>query len=262
MSAMTVARRVIACLDVKEGRVVKGVQFKQLRDLGCPIELATRYDRDGIDEVVFLDISATDELRKTQAQWVESVARALSIPFTVGGGVREVADITRLLRSGADKVAINTAAVLRPALIEEAARAFGSQCVVVAVDIARCPELGHRVYIRAGKEPTAWSLKAWLAELVLRGAGEVLLTSIDRDGTGTGFDLDALTLAASAEIPIIASGGAGSASDFITAYQCGASGVLAATLFHEGKLAPADLKRRMHTAGIRVRPAQATQLAT
>jgi imidazole glycerol-phosphate synthase subunit HisF len=253
---MTVARRVIACLDVKDGRVVKGVQFKQLRDLGCPVELATRYDSDGIDELVFLDISATDELRNTQATWVAAVARTLSIPFTVGGGVREVGDITRLLRAGADKVAMNTAAVLNPDLINDAAKAFGAQCVVVAVDVARCPELGHRVYIRAGKEKTAWSLKAWIAELVARGAGEILLTSMDRDGTGAGFDLEALAVACAAPIPVVASGGAGNADDFVKAFQAGASGVLAATLFHENKLLPRDLKQTLHNAGIRVRPVE------
>jgi imidazole glycerol-phosphate synthase subunit HisF len=251
---MSVASRVIACLDVKGGRVVKGVQFKALRDLGDPVVLGARYDAEGIDELVFLDISATDENRATQHAWVSEVARTLSIPFTVGGGVRTCADVRGLLRAGADKVAINTAAVTNPDLISEAAAEFGEQCVVVAVDVARCPILGHRVFIRAGKEPTEWSLRDWTAELVRRGAGEILLTSINRDGTGEGFDLEALSCASACPIPVIASGGAGTSEHFADALRSGASGVLAATLFHEGTLSPKSLKAHLIQAGLRVRP--------
>ncbi|NOU34105.1 MAG: imidazole glycerol phosphate synthase subunit HisF [Polyangiaceae bacterium] len=251
---MNVAGRIIACLDVKRGRVVKGVQFKELRDLGDPVELARRYDAEGIDELVFLDITATDENRSTQEAWVSAVARTLSIPFTVGGGVRGVADIRRLLRAGADKVAINTQAVLTPEMIDEAAAEFGSQCVVIAMDVAKDAALGHRVFIRAGKERTELSLDAWTAEVVRRGAGEILLTSIDRDGTGDGFDLDALRTAAKSSVPVVASGGAGTEAHFADALRAGASGVLAATLFHEAILSPARLKAHLLAEGIRVRP--------
>jgi imidazole glycerol-phosphate synthase subunit HisF len=251
---MSVAGRIIACLDVKHGRVVKGVQFKELRDLGDPVDLATRYDTEGIDELVFLDISATDENRSTQEAWVSAVARTLSIPFTVGGGVRTAGDVRRLLRAGADKVAMNTAAVTSPDLIATAAAEFGSQCVVVAIDIARCPILGHRVFVRAGKEATEWSLHAWVNEVVARGAGEILLTSIDRDGTGDGFDLEALQTATACPIPVVASGGAGNSEHFADAFRAGASGVLAATLFHERILSPKALKTHLTSAGIRVRP--------
>jgi imidazole glycerol-phosphate synthase subunit HisF len=256
---MSVASRIIACLDVKHARVVKGVQFKELRDLGCPVALATRYDAEGIDELVFLDIGATDENRSTQESWVSAVARTLSIPFTVGGGVRATSDVRRLLRAGADKVAMNTAAVLTPELITEASATFGAQCVVVAIDVARCPKLGHRVYIRAGKEATEWSLGAWVAEVVKRGAGEILLTSIDRDGTGAGFDLEALETATACPIPVVASGGAGTAEHFEAALRRGASGVLAATLFHEAILSPKTLKLHLASAGIRVRPVDAPE---
>jgi imidazole glycerol-phosphate synthase subunit HisF len=254
---MSVASRVIACLDVKDGRVVKGVKFKELRDLGDPVTLGARYDAEGIDELVFLDIGATDENRRTQHAWVSQVADALSIPFTVGGGVRTTADIRALLRAGADKVVINTAAVLHPELIEEASAEFGAQCVVVAMDVARDTEhrdIGHRVFIRAGKQATDWTLRAWTAEVVKRGAGEILLTSIDRDGTGEGFDLEALKLAVACPIPVVASGGAGTPEHFASALRSGASGVLAATLFHEGILSPGSLKQYLSQAGIRVRP--------
>jgi imidazole glycerol-phosphate synthase subunit HisF len=251
---MPVAGRILACLDVKAGRVVKGVQFKALRDLGDPVELAARYDAEGIDELVFLDIAATDENRGTQEAWVSAVARTLSIPFTVGGGVRTVADVRRLLRAGADKVAINTQAVLTPALIQEASAEFGSQCVVVAIDVARDAELEHRVFIRAGKEATALGLQTWVAEVTRLGAGEILLTSVDRDGTGDGFDLEAVQCAARSSVPVIASGGAGSEAHFEAAFRAGASGALAATLFHEAILPPHRLKAYLHAAGIRIRP--------
>ncbi|HEX9082703.1 MAG TPA: imidazole glycerol phosphate synthase subunit HisF, partial [Holophagaceae bacterium] len=230
------AKRVIPCLDVKNGRVVKGVQFKELRDLGHPVDLARRYDAEGADELVFLDISASQEARGTREAWVRDVARELSIPFTVGGGVSSVADAQRLLRAGADKVAVNTAAALRPALVTELADAFGRQCVVAAVDVKRDPELGWRVFLKGGTEPTNRAALDWLWELDELGAGEILLTSMDRDGTGQGFDVQLLERASALPIPLIASGGAGLEIHFLEALEHGADAVLAATLFHEGAL--------------------------
>ena len=248
------AKRVIPCLDVKDGRVVKGVKFQGLRDLGSPVELAARYDAEGADELVFLDISATLESRGTQEAWVREVARTLSIPFTVGGGVRSVEDVRRLLRAGADKVAINSAALERPELVMEAADIFGRQCIVAAVDAARDESLGWRVFSHGGKRPTERSAATWLPALVELGAGELLLTSIDRDGTGEGFDLELLRLAALEPVPVIASGGAGTATHFAEALRAGAEAVLAATLFHEGLLPIPTLKTFLAEAGFTVRP--------
>lgn len=236
------AKRIIPCLDVKDARVVKGVQFKQLRDLGHPVELAERYDAEGADELVFLDISAGEEQRGTQATWVREVARRLSIPFTVGGGVTQAVDFTRLLRAGADKVAVNTAAARNPELIREAAALVGGQSVVAAVDVARDAELGWRVFIRGGREATDLSALPWLRRLVELGAGEILLTSMDRDGTGEGFDLELLREASALPVPVIASGGAGSKDHFLAALEAGAEAALAATLFHEGILPIPELK--------------------
>ncbi len=230
------AKRIIPCLDVKNGRVVKGVQFKDLRDLGHPVELARRYDAEGADELVFLDIAASLENRNTRESWVREVARELSIPFTVGGGVSCVADARSLLRAGADKVGVNTAAALRPALVTELADAFGRQCVVAAVDVKRDPDLGWRVFLKGGTQPTNRAALDWLWELNSLGAGEILLTSMDRDGTGDGFDLQLLEKASELPIPLIASGGAGREIHFLEALEYGADAVLAATLFHEGIL--------------------------
>jgi imidazole glycerol-phosphate synthase subunit HisF len=243
------SKRVIPCLDVKNGRVVKGVQFKALRDLGHPVELAKRYDAEGADELVFLDISASDERRGTQEAWVRDVARELSIPFCVGGGVSSVEDVRRLLRAGADKVAINTAAVERSSLITECADVFGSQCIVAAVDVARDLSLGWRVFTHGGKRETNLSAEAWLYDLQKLGAGEILLTSIDRDGTGQGFDLELLRLASHLNIPVIASGGAGKEQHFADALAVGAEAVLAATLFHEGILPLPRLKTFLANQG-------------
>lgn len=248
------AKRVIPCLDVKHGRVVKGVQFQQLRDLGSPIELARRYDREGADELVFLDIAASEENRATQEAWVREVARELSIPFTVGGGVRSVEDFRRLLRAGADKVAVNTAALERPALLEEAAAVFGRQCVVVAVDVAKNDQLGWSVFSHGGKRATGRDAQEWMAEACERGAGEILLTSIDRDGTRTGYDLPLLTIASQLPVPLIASGGAGTTLHFIEAFRHGADAVLAASLFHEGILPIPRLKKELADFGFKVRP--------
>ncbi len=243
------AKRVIPCLDVKNGRVVKGVQFKNLRDLGSPIELARRYDHEGADEVVFLDISASEEDRATQETWVRQVARELTIPFAVGGGVSKVEDFSRLLRNGADKVALNTAAVRNPGLVRQAAALVGSQCVVAAVDVKRDSECGWRVFIKGGKEATNLAALPWLQRLQELGAGEILLTSMDRDGTLEGFDLELLREATKLNIPLIASGGAGQESHFLDALEAGADAVLAATLFHEGTLPIPHLKRYLSERG-------------
>jgi cyclase len=248
------AKRIIPCLDVKDARVVKGIHFKGLRDMGNPAEMGVRYGQEGADELVFLDIAASNEGRTTREAWVEEVAGTLSIPFTVGGGVSSVEGIRRLLRAGADKVALNTAAIAEPRLVAQAAGVFGRQCVVVAVDVARDPELGWRVFSKGGTVPTGLGAAAWLRELEDLGAGEILLTSIDRDGTEAGFDLDLLDLAASLGIPVIASGGAGSREHFLEAFRHGAEGALAATLFHEERLSIAGLKTFLAQQGIEVRP--------
>ncbi|MBS2030286.1 MAG: imidazole glycerol phosphate synthase subunit HisF [Deltaproteobacteria bacterium] len=247
------ARRIVPCLDVKNGRVVKGVQFRDLRDLGTPVELARRYDREGADELVFLDIAATEEQRGTQLAWVREVARELSIPFTVGGGVKSVDDVRRLLRAGADKVAINSAAVKEPALLEACAREFGSQCVVLACDVARDDALGWRVFTGGGKQRTDRAGVPWIREAVALGAGEVLLTSIDRDGTQQGFDLELLRALEDLSVPLIASGGAGEKAHFLAALQVGADAVLAASLFHESRLPIAELKRFLAERGQLIR---------
>ena len=247
------AKRVIPCLDVKHGRVVKGVQFKDLRDLGHPVDLAKRYDLEGADELVFLDIAASLENRGTREGWVREVARELSIPFTVGGGVACVDDARRLLRAGADKVAVNTAAAQRPALVAELADAFGRQCVVAAVDVKRDEALGWRVFLKGGTEPTERRALDWLQELCDLGAGELLLTSMDRDGTGGGFDVQLLDRASELPIPLIASGGAGLEIHFLEALEHGADAVLAATLFHEGTLPIPQLKAYLAHNGVLVR---------
>lgn len=226
------ARRLIPCLDVANGRVVKGVHFESLRDAGDPVEQAVRYDADGADELVFLDITASHENRATTLDMVGRVAERLFIPFTVGGGIRTVGDAGQLLRAGADKISINTAAVRDPTLVSRLADHFGSQCVVVAVDVRRT-ENGFSVMVTGGREQTNLEALAWIAEVERLGAGEVLLTSMDRDGTQQGYDLDLVARAAAAvPIPVIASGGAGSLEHLAEALEAGAHGVLAASIFH------------------------------
>lgn len=247
------AKRIIPCLDVKDGRVVKGIHFQGLRDMGSPAALAARYDLEGADELVFLDISATVESRATREAWVKEVARMLSIPFTVGGGVASVDTVRRLLRCGADKVAINTAAIHKPDLVHEASHVFGRQCIVAAVDVARDPDLGWRVFMDGGRTPTELSAVPWMRRLVDLGAGEILLTSIDQDGTGSGFDLDLLQEAAQLPVPVVASGGAGRIEHFLEALQHGADAVLAATLFHEETLSIAALKAFLADQGLLIR---------
>ncbi len=247
------ARRVIPCLDVSAGRVVKGVRFQDLRDQGDPAEAALRYAEQGADEIVFLDITAAPEERDTDVEWVRRTAEQVFIPLTVGGGVRTEADARRLLRSGADKVGINSAAVERPELIGELARRFGSQCVVLSVDAKR-RDGGWEVVTRGGRHATGLDALRWIREGVERGAGEVLLTSIDRDGTQGGYDLALVREVSEAvPVPVIASGGAGEAEHLAQALAAGAAAVLAASIFHEGTYTVGDVKRVIAKAGFPVR---------
>lgn len=236
-------KRIIPCLDVKGGRTVKGINFMNLRDAGDPVELAATYAQQGADELVFLDISATREERKTMIQWVRDVARQVNIPFTVGGGINSIADVTPLLEAGADKVSINSAAVQRPELIGELAGAFGSQCVVVAVDACKVFNTWV-VHTHGGSRPTDKKLFTWAREVQERGAGEILFTSMDHDGTQQGFAIDALQkLNMLLSIPVIASGGAGVAGHFLDAFVLGrADAALAASVFHFGTIKIPELK--------------------
>lgn len=249
-------KRIIPCLDVKEGRVVKGIQFVQLRDAGDPVELARFYDEQGADELVFLDISASHEGRKTMTEVVKAVASELAIPFTVGGGINSLEDMKRILRAGADKVSLNTAALLNPDLINEGASFFGSQCIVVAIDAKYDTELGSwRVFTHGGRNATEWEVIAWAKEAVSRGAGEILLTSMDCDGEKAGFDL-ALTKAVSeaVHVPVIASGGAGNAEHFEEAFKQGkADAALAASIFHYKETSVAEVKGFLRERGVVVR---------
>ncbi|MBL8540529.1 MAG: imidazole glycerol phosphate synthase subunit HisF [Betaproteobacteria bacterium] len=254
---MPLAKRIIPCLDVTGGRVVKGVNFVSLRDAGDPVEIARRYDEQGADELCFLDITASSDERDTIVQVIEAVAEQVFIPLTVGGGVRSVADVRKLLNAGADKVSINTAAVQNPALVEEAAGRFGSQCIVVAVDAKQAGKEGSRweVFTHGGRRPTGLDAVAWGERMQAAGAGEILLTSMDRDGTKAGFDL-ALTRAFSEalEIPIIASGGAGNLDHLADAIAVGrADAVLAASIFHYGEFTIGEAKERLAGRGIEVR---------
>ena len=250
------AKRVIPCLDVKDGRVVKGVNFVQLRDAGDPVELAALYDQEGADELVFLDISASIEGRATMVEVVRQTAGEISIPFTVGGGISSVDDMMRMLRAGADKIGINTAAVKQPSLITDGARRFGSQCIVVAIDAKYNETWGEwEVYIHGGRTPTGLRAVAWAREVERLGAGELLLTSMDADGTKDGFD-NKLTRAVSdaVGIPVIASGGAGRAGDFVEAFTEGhADAALAASIFHYKEVSIAEVKEALHAEGVRVR---------
>ena len=251
------AKRVIPCLDVKDGRVVKGTSFVNLRDAGDPVQAAIEYDRQGADELVFLDITASAQGRGTIVQMVEEVARHIFIPFTVGGGIRAVEDFTALLRAGADKVSVNSAALKNPSLITDAARKFGSQCVVCAIDAKRRPEGGWTVYLNGGRVDTGRDALEWAREAERLGAGEILLTSMDCDGGKNGYDLE-LTRAVSenAGIPVIASGGAGTMEHFYDAFTEGkADAALAASLFHFGEITIPDLKKYLEGRGIPVRTA-------
>ena len=263
-------KRLIPCLDIKNGRTVKGIRFEGLRDAGDPVALAARYAEDGADELVFLDITATNEKRATLLPLVREVARQVNIRFTVGGGIGAVADVELLLLNGADKVSLNSSVLACPALIDELARRFGSQCLVVAVDAryaasagpappgaaAIDPAPGWQVYTRAGTAPTGRAAVAWCREVAERGAGEILLTSMSHDGTKEGFALDLTgAVGAAVPVPVIASGGAGRAAHFTAVFQqAGADAALAASIFHFGEVAIPALKRQLAAAGIPVRP--------
>ncbi|HEY7637452.1 MAG TPA: imidazole glycerol phosphate synthase subunit HisF [Gemmatimonadales bacterium] len=248
------ARRIIPCLDVAGGRVVKGVHFQSLRDAGDPVAQAARYDAEGADELVFLDISASQEERKTTLEMVARVGESIFIPFTVGGGIRSVADAGAALRAGADKISVNTAAVRDPSLVSRLAESFGSQCVVAAVDVKRI-DGRLTVMVTGGREATPLEAITWVRQLETAGAGEILLTSMDRDGTGDGYDLPLIQAAASAvSIPVIASGGAGNLEHLAEALRVGAHGVLAATIFHfQGSSLP-EARAYLRERGFPVRP--------
>jgi len=256
---MSLAVRVIPCLDVEAGRVVKGVRFAGLRDAGDPVELARRYDAQGADELTFLDVTASSSERETTYAMVSRTAEQVFIPLTVGGGVRSADDVDRLLRAGADKVAVNTAAVVRPPLIADIAQRFGAQVLVVSLDVRRClpgakTASGYEVTTHGGRRGTGTDAVAWAARVAELGAGEILLNSIDADGTRDGFDIDLLrAVRAVAPVPLVASGGAGRLEHFAPAVEAGADAVLAASVFHFGELTVADVKAALAAAGHAVR---------
>jgi cyclase len=248
-------KRVIPCLDVSGGRVVKGVEFLDLRDAGDPVELAARYDDAGADELVFLDITATSDKRDTVVALARRTADEVFIPFTIGGGIRSVADAQAVLDAGADKVSINSAALARPGLIDELARTFGAQCVVLAIDAKAREPQGWEAYVAGGRTPTGRDALEWVREGVERGAGEILLTSMDRDGTNAGYDLALTTaVAAAVTVPVIASGGAGELRHLAEAVSAGADAVLVASIFHYGHHTVAEAKQELAAAGVSVRP--------
>jgi len=249
------AKRIIPCLDIAEGRVVKGVNFVNLRDAGDPVEVARRYDEQGADELAFLDIRASIETRGLLYDMIGKVADQVFIPLTVGGGVNSVDDIRALLNAGADKVSINTAGVGNPDLFDQAAARFGSQCIVAAIDAKQCAVDAWQVYIHGGRTPTGIDAVAWAADVVARGAGEILLTSMDRDGARSGFDLKLTRAVVEAvDVPVIASGGVGRLADLVDGIVAGGSGaVLAASIFHYGEYTIGQAKAAMKAAGIEVR---------
>lgn len=253
------AKRIIPCLDVDAGRVVKGVKFVDIIDAGDPVEVARRYDQQGADEITFLDITASSDDRETMVHMVEQVAGQVFIPLTVGGGIRALGDIRRMLNAGADKVAINTAAVNRPEFVREASERFGSSCIVVAIDAKRVSKVGEpnrwEIFTHGGRKPTGLDAVEWARRMVEYGAGEILLTSMDRDGTKDGFDL-ALTRAISdaVDVPVIASGGVGNLDHLVAGVrEGGADAVLAASIFHFGTYTIAEAKAHMAAAGVEVR---------
>jgi imidazole glycerol-phosphate synthase subunit HisF len=250
-------KRVIPCLDVDAGRVVKGVQFLDIRDAGDPVELAAHYEREGADEIVFLDITATHERRDTIVELARNTTEEVFVPFTVGGGIRSIKDAQAVLDAGADKVSVNSAALARPELIDELAAVFGAQCVVLAID-AKASDGSWEAYVAGGRTPTGRDAVQWAREGVERGAGEILLTSMDRDGTNDGYDLALLAAASEAvEVPVIASGGAGQLDHLVQALKAGADAVLCASIFHYSQHTVAEAKAHLAAAGVPVRPVQA-----
>jgi cyclase len=254
-------KRIIPCMDVDAGRVVKGTRFIDIRDAGDPVELAAHYDATGADELIFLDITATSDKRDTVVDLARRAADQVFIPFTIGGGVRVVADAQAVLDAGADKVAVNSAAVARPELVSEMADVFGAQCVVLAIDAKRRAE-GFEVYVAGGRTPTGRDAVAWAREGVERGAGEIMLTSMDRDGTKDGYDLELVRAISSAvDVPVIASGGAGSPEHLVDGFGAGADAVLAASIFHYGEWSVPAVKARLAAAGVPVRVSPASGAA-
>jgi cyclase len=248
------AKRIVACLDVEAGRVVKGVRFEHLRYAGDPVASARRYCREGVDELVVLDVSATRDARSAAFETVASIAEAIDVPLTAGGGVRSLDDVERYLEAGADKVAINSAAFAEPALLERCSRRFGAQCIVLSIDVVRF-ESGYRVATHGGSVAHERDALAWAAEGEARGAGEVLATSIDRDGTRSGFDLELIELlAAGLRVPLVASGGARGASCFADALSAGADAALGASVFHDGDCTIGTVKRCCSSRGLEIRP--------
>jgi cyclase len=247
-------KRIIPCMDVDAGRVVKGTRFIDIRDAGDPVELAAHYDATGADEVVFLDITATSDKRDTVVELARRAADEVFVPFTIGGGVREVADAHAVLDAGADKVAVNSAAVARPELVEELAAVFGAQCVVLAIDAKRRDD-GFEVYVAGGRTPTGKDAVAWAREGVERGAGEILLTSMDRDGTQDGYDLELTgAISKAVDVPVIASGGAGEPAHLVAGLAAGADAVLCASIFHYGRYTIPEVREALRAAGIPMRP--------
>lgn len=252
---MTITKRLIACLDVDGARVVKGLEFVDLADMGDPVEMAARYESGGADEIVFLDVSATNEQRATVLEMVSRTAETLFIPLTVGGGMRTVDDVAAALRAGADKVAVNTAGVRNPALFTEGAGRFGAQCMVASIDARREGE-SWRVYVNGGREATGLDAVEWAVRCAELGAGELLITSIDRDGTRNGYDLELVErISRAVDLPVIASGGAGNASHIADAFRSGADAALLAGILHDGTTDMRTLKNRLSDAGIEVRAA-------
>ncbi len=248
------AKRIIPCLDVDNGRVVKGVNFVGLRDAGDPVEVAKRYNQEGADEITFLDIGASVEGRDTIVDVVKQVAQEVFIPLTVGGGIRKLDDIYNLLNVGCDKVSINSSAVVRPDFINEAAKRFGSQCIVVAIDVKRVEDGSYHVFVKGGREDTQLDALEWAKEVYNRGAGEILLTSMDADGTKAGYETNITGMISKAiDIPVIASGGAGTMKHIKEAFDCGAEAALAASIFHFKEIDIMDLKRYLKQNNIPVR---------
>jgi imidazole glycerol-phosphate synthase subunit HisF len=257
-SAAVHYKRVIPCMDVDAGRVVKGTRFIDIRDAGDPVELAAHYDAEGADELIFLDITATSDKRATVVELARRAADEVFVPFTIGGGVREVADAHGVLDAGADKVSINSAAVARPGLIDELAQVFGAQCVVLAVDAKRAGA-GWEVYVAGGRTPTGRDAEQWIREGVSRGAGEILLTSMDRDGTGAGYDTELLrAISGAVDVPVIASGGVGEPQHLIDGFAAGADAALCASIFHYGHYRIPEVKERLAAAGVPTRPPATT----